>query len=319
MTQDMNITILSELWPPMLKELQTQYNCVTAINPKRDEKFRLIEDANIVILRSPVILDKETLAQAENLQLIIRAGTGLDTIDVEYAKQRGVKIIIVPQSAVSVAEHTFGLLLAVFRRIPQLYDALQRGNWEKHSGYGRCLSGKSLGLLGFGRIGICTAEMARAFRMNVLAHDQSPHKEAKQIAASRSHVRFVTIEELFEMSDALCIQLPLTGKTRGMVTSRLLGLMKPEAVLTSVARGGIVDEDALFTALRQGKMAGAALDVFATEPPGTHPLFTLENFVATPHVGGQTWDAQEIIGKKVIQIVKAFENNAGLAEFGVIV
>jgi D-3-phosphoglycerate dehydrogenase len=263
-------------------------------------------EAEIAIVRSGVILDRPALEAAPRLRLILRAGTGTDTIDVEYSRERGVTVMLVPLSADSVAEHAFGLLLALSRRIPWFHRSLTEGRWEKHGGYGRELSGKSLGLLGFGRIGRRIAEIAQAFRMPLLAYDRSPQKAVKQEAARRLGVRFVELETMFAEADVVSVQIPAGSQSRGMIANRLIALMKPRAVIINVGRGGIIDEESLYAALRDGQIAGAALDVFDREPPRGCPLLSLDNFIGTPHVGAQTWEAQARVGASVVAIVEAF-------------
>jgi D-3-phosphoglycerate dehydrogenase len=188
-----------------------------------------------------------------------------------------------------------------------LHDrALREGRWEKHGNYGLDLFGRQLGLLGFGRIGQRTAELGKAIGMTVIGSDRSPEKPAKQEAAARLGVRFVSLAELFASTDVVVMQTPLDETTRGLVDGRLLATMKRSAVLINVGRGGTVDETALYESLRDGRLAGAALDVFAREPPGASPLLTLPNFVGTPHVAAQTEDAQARVGTSVVRIIDAF-------------
>ena len=289
-----------------------------AVNPEPDEKRRLIAEADVAILRSPVVLDRETLEAATRLKLVVRAGMGLDTIDRAYACRRGVQLVAVPLSAESVAEHIFGLLFSLYRKIPWFDRSLREGRWEKHTGYGREVFGKSLGLLGFGRIGIRTAEIAKVFDMPLMAHDRSPSKPAKQEAAARLGVCFVGLEELFATADVISVQLPLNDRTRCLVGVRLIGIMKQDSVLLNVGRGKTVDSAALYRALCTGRIAGAALDVFAAEPPGEHPLLGLDNFVGTPHVGAQTLEAQERVGDDVLKVIEAFRTGQDLRHFVVV-
>jgi len=315
----MKIAIFSYIWPTAIEQLQQQFECSVSINPHDGEKHRLWADAEIVVLRSPVRLDRRALGAAPRLKLIVRAGTGLDAIDVPFANDRGIVLVTVPLSADSVAEHTMGLLLSVCRRIPWFHRSLQQGRWEKHSGFGVELCGKTLGLVGFGRIGIRTAEIARAFKMDIVAYDRSPGKVHKQKAAERLAVRFVELESLFAKADFVTIQTPLNDTTRGMVNARLLATMKPTAVLVNVGRGGLIDEQALYDVLQSRRLAGAALDVFHTEPPGDHPLLSLDSFVATPHVAAQTVDAQRRVGEDVLEIIRAFSDDRDLSKLGVLV
>lgn len=303
----MNVVILSPIWPDAIACLQARHRCTVALQPGPAEVRQLLAEAEVVVLRSGVRLDRAALEAAPRLRLIIRAGVGLDSIDVRCAEERGIRLVVLTHSADAVAEHAFALLLALARKLSFLHRRLQEKHWEKHSGLGQQLGGKTLGLLGFGRIGQRLAELASAFRMRLLAHDRSPDKPEKQEAASRLGVRFVGVDELFAQADSVSIQAPLTPQTQNLVDARLLGLMKTGAFLVNVGRGGIVDEQALCEALRQGRLAGAALDVWAVEPPGEHPLLRLDNFIGTPHVGAQTVQAQQHIGEAV---VRAIESNA---------
>ncbi len=314
----MKIAILSPIWPATIDQLQRRYACVVAMNPGAEEKSQALAEAEIAILRSPVVLDRPTLERAARLRLVVRAGMGVDTIDLKFARERGVQVVLVPLSAQSVAEHVFGLILATYRRIPWLNRRLIEGRWEKHHAYGREVCGKTLGLLGFGRIGRRVAEIAQAFRMTLLAYDRSPDKPAKQATATRLGAQFVDLEELFTTADIVAIQLPGGGETRGLVGPRLLGLMKPDAVLVNVGRGGVGDEEALYGALREQRIGGAALDVFDREPPQGSPLLTLDNFIGTPHVGAQTWEAQEQVGQDVLAVVDAFVAGEDLSRLAVL-
>jgi len=313
------VAVFSQLWPEAVRRLKQRYDCRVAVNPEPDEKRRLIAETDVAILRSPVVLDRETLEVAARLKLVVRAGMGLDTIDRACAGRRGVQLVAVPLSAESVAEHIFGLLFSLYRKIPWFDRSLRQRRWEKHTGYGREVFGKSLGLLGFGRIGIRTAEIAKVFNMPLMAYDRSPSKPAKREAAQRLGVRFVDLEELFAAADVISVQLPLNDGTRRLVDARLIGIMKRDAVLVNVGRGKTVDCDALGRALRSGRIAGAALDVFATEPPGEHPLLGLDNFVGTPHVGAQTVEAQQRVGDDVLKVIEAFRTGQDLRQFGVLV
>jgi D-3-phosphoglycerate dehydrogenase / 2-oxoglutarate reductase len=315
----MKIAILSQLSPDALEWLQSHHDCSVVINPQSAEKSRLLADAEVVVLRSPVRLDAETLAQASRLQVIVRAGMGLDGIDVDAARNRGVKILTVPLSAQSVAEHTFALMLGLHRRIPWHHRMLQENRWLKHHGTHHDIHGKTLGLIGFGRIGIRTATIARGFEMEICAFDRSPEKPHKQSAAQRLGVRFSGLAGLLRESDVIAIQAPLDESTHHLIGAPQIALMKPGAFLINVGRGHIVAEDALFNALRNRRIAGAALDVFAQEPVLDHPLLTLDNFIGTPHIAGQTEEAQRRIGSEVVRIINAWAGKKPQATFQLVI
>ena len=307
----MNLAILSPIWPEAVARLKDRHVCREVFNVEPVELCRALAAVEAVVVRSGVRLDRPTLKAAPRLRLIVRAGTGLDGIDQACAREQGIHVVVLPLSATAVAEHTFALLLGLARKVTWLDRQLRAGHWEKHAGLGCELGGKSLGLLGFGRIGQRTAELAHAFRMTVLTHDRSPDLPEKQRAAQMLGVRFVGLAELFETADTLAIQVPLNEQTRGLVGADLLGRMRPGALLVNIGRGQVVDEDALYDLLREGRLGGAALDVFAHEPAGDCPLLQLDNFIGTPHVGAQTLESQREIGEAVVRAIEEFSEREG--------
>jgi len=314
----MNVTILSAIWPASVEALHQHHTVRVAVNTAAGDLPGVLADAEVAIIRSGVRLDRAALEAAPRLRLIVRAGTGLDGIDRDCAAARGVRVVCAPQASESVAEHALGLALALCHQIARQDAALRAGRWEKSAGHGRDLLGRRLGLLGFGRIGQRIAELGRAFGMDVVVCDRSPDKPSKRDAAARLGVRFVGVNELFAASDVVTIQTPLDASTRGLVDADCLATMKRDALLINVGRGGIVDEAALYAALRDGKLGGAALDVFVQEPPGAHPLLTLPNFIGTPHIAAQTRDAQRRVGEAVVRIIDAFAAGADVAAHGVV-
>jgi D-3-phosphoglycerate dehydrogenase len=315
----MKVLVLSSIWPSALESLVASHDTRVELKSTPESLPSLMSDAEIVVVRSGVRLDRAALSAADKLKLIVRAGGGLDGIDCDFARQHGVRIISVPLSAQSVAEHAISLALALSHRVVQHHTALAAGRWEKHSGYGRNLFGRQLGLLGFGRIGQRIGEIGRALGMNVIAYDRSPEKADKQRVAGQIEAHFVGLDELFAQSEVLVIQAPLNAESRRLVDASKLSLMRADALLINVGRGGIVDEVALFNALRSGELAGAALDVFEQEPPGNHPLFQLPNFIGTPHVAAQTEDAQRTVGETVVKIIEAFASQGDWTTHGVLI
>lgn len=315
----MKIAIFSNIWPEAISQLKSKHDCLLSVNPEFEEKKEMIKNAEIVILRSPVKLDKQTLDAAKNLELVIRAGMGLDAINVQYAKKIGIKIVIVPLSSESVAEHILGLILSLYRHIPWFHQSLKENRWEKHAFLSNDIFGKTLGLCGFGRIGIRMAEIAIAFSMKIIAYDRSPEKQHKEKKAKELSVTFVSLDELFENSDIISIQTPLNEETRNLIDADMLNKMKKASIIVNVGRGGIINEKALHDALKNGIIAGAASDVFESEPPIDNPLLQLSNFIGTPHIGAQTIDAQRKIGDDIIKIVDAFENDFDINKYGIII
>ena len=243
-------------------------------------------------VRSATKVTAEFLAAATRLRVIGRAGTGVDNIDLDAATRRGVVVMNAPGgNSVSVAEHTVALLLALARRVADASQSTCAGKWEKKKfSAGREVLGKTLGVVGTGSIGALVVQRAKAFGMKVIAYDPFLSEEA----AAKLGVELVPLPEIFRRSDAVTLHVPLNEQTKNMVAAPQLAQMKPGALLINCARGGLVDEMAVAEALESKRLGGAALDVFETEPPPAgHPLFSCENFIATPHLGGSTEDAQQ--------------------------
>lgn len=239
------------------------------------------------MIRSSTKVTELVLAAGRELQVVGRAGIGLDNVDVAAATRRGVIVVNAPQSNVlSAAEHTIALLLGQARNVPQAHAALKAGKWERSRWEGVELHGKTLGIIGLGRVGALVAQRALAFGMRLVAYDPYvAHERARQMG-----VELLPLGELMGQSDFVTVHLPKTPETTGLVGEKLLAGAKPGLRLVNTARGGIVDEAALATAISEGRVAGAALDVFATEPPGpaSAALLALEQVVVTPHLGAST-------------------------------
>ena len=246
----------------------------------------------------------EVIAAAGKLEVIGRAGIGVDNIDVSAASRRGIIVENAPSgNAVTTAEHAICLLLSLVRNIPQATASLKAGRWEKNKLSGHELLGKTLGVIGLGNIGRIVADRARGLKMRVVGHDPFIGKDA----AARLGVELVTLDVLFATSDFITIHTPLTSETRGLIDQHALAKMKPTALLVNAARGGIVDESALVRALEAGKIAGVALDVFETEPPPpNHPLVAHPNVVCTPHLGASTEEAQAKVAIEVAEQMVAY-------------
>jgi len=257
--------------------------------------------AHALIIRSATNVDDAVLAAGADLLVVGRAGIGLDNVDVEAATRRGVMVVNAPQSnIVSAAEHTMALLLAQARNVPQAHAALVAGRWERSRWEGVELADKTLGIVGLGRIGKLVADRARAFGMRLVAYDPF-------VAAERGRqlgVELLPLDQVMSESDFLTIHLPRTPETAGLIGRDLLVKAKPSLRIINVARGGIVDEAALAEAIRDGVVAGAALDVFAAEPTTESPLFGLDAVVVTPHLGASTREAQDKAGDTIADMVQ---------------
>jgi D-3-phosphoglycerate dehydrogenase / 2-oxoglutarate reductase len=260
-------------------------------------------NADGLIVRSATRVTRELLEKAERLRVVGRAGVGIDNIDVEAATHRGVLVMNTPGgNSVSVAEHTLALMLALARSVPQSNASIHAGRWEKSSASGTELRGKTLGLVGFGRVGAEVARRARALEMQVLAHD--PY--VTPAAARELEVELVPLDELLRRSDVISLHTSLSPATEKMINAASLAKMKRGARLINCARGELIDEAALAEALRSGQLAGAAVDTFAVEPPKNSPLLGLPNLIATPHIAGSTAEAQEEVGTAIAQQVRDY-------------
>ena len=255
-----------------------------------------------LIIRSATQVTAGVLEAATNLKVVARAGIGLDNVDVEAATRRGVMVVNAPQSnVISAAEHTLALLLSQARNVPQAHADLVEGRWERKAWEGVELAGKTLGLVGLGRVGSLVASRSAGFGMRVIAFDPYVSTErAKEMGVEI----MPTLEALLVQSDFVSIHLPRTAETEGLLGEKQLRMMKSGARLVNTARGGLVDEDALAKALEDGHLAGAALDVFATEPTTDSPLYGLPNVVVTPHLGASTREAQDKAGVTVAEMVR---------------
>jgi D-3-phosphoglycerate dehydrogenase / 2-oxoglutarate reductase len=257
--------------------------------------------AHALIIRSATTVTAEVLAAGTDLVVVGRAGIGLDNVDVAAATARGVMVVNAPQSnTLSAAEHTMALLLAQARNVPQAHAALTAGRWERSKWEGVELSEKTLGIIGLGRIGKLVAQRAMAFGMRLVAYDPfvSPDR-ARQI-----NVELLELDELVRRADFITLHLAKTPETAGLIGSELLALAKPSLRIVNVARGGIIDEGALAAAIADGRIAGAAVDVFATEPCTESPLFGLDSVVVTPHLGASTTEAQDKAGDTIAEMVE---------------
>jgi D-3-phosphoglycerate dehydrogenase len=269
------------------------HEVVLTLGVQGADLVRALEGCDALLVRGATKVTGDVLRAAPTLRAVARAGTGVDNIDIAVARERSIQVFNAPAAnAISVAELTFGLLLAFERHVAAASADLREGRWEKSRYMGRELSGKTLGLLGVGRIGREVATRARAFGMNVEAHDP----ELPEWPAGFEWVSRRTLDEMLPGIDYLSLHVPLTPATRGRIGARELALMKSSAVIVNCARGGVIDEEALDRALRSGRLRGAALDVFANEPPGRLALLELPNVIGTPHLGASTAEAQARAG-----------------------
>lgn len=265
-----------------------------------DELLTALSEYHALVVRSRTKVTAKVVEAGKNLKVIGRAGVGVDNIDVAAAVARGITVVNSPMAAsVSVAEHTLGLMLALARLIPAADASLKQGKWEKSAFMGGELTAKTLGLLGIGRIGALVANRAAAFGMSVLAYD--PYLNETQIR--ERHAEPATFDDVLARADYISLHLPLTAETNGLIGANQFAKMKKGARLVCAARGGVIDEEALRAALDSGALAGAALDVFAAEPPPAGSIATHPKVIATPHVGAQTAEAQTRAGLAIAEEV----------------
>ncbi|NJE43265.1 hydroxyacid dehydrogenase [Thermococcus sp. GR6] len=274
--------------------------------PDEDKLIELAKDVEAIIVRSKPKVTRKVIEAAPKLKVIGRAGVGLDNIDLEAAKERGIKVVNSPAaSSRSVAELVVALMFAVARKIAFADRKMREGVWAKKQCMGIELEGKTIGIVGFGRIGYNVAKLAKALGMNVLLYDPYPDEErAKEVGG-----KFVSLEELLKESDVVTLHVPLIDATYHMINEERLKLMKPTAILINAARGAVIDTEALVKALEEGWIAGAGLDVFEEEPlPEGHPLTKFDNVVLTPHIGASTVEAQMRAGvqvaEQIVEILK---------------
>jgi len=271
-----------------------------AVGADRDELLSRLGDASGLIVRSTTSVDREMIEAAPKLEVIGRAGIGVDNIDLDAATEHGVLVVNAPNAnTISAAEHTLALLLAQARRVPEADSLLRAGTWDRKRFQGVELHDKTLGVLGLGKIGTLVAQRASAFGMRIIGYD--PFVSAER--ARRLGVELVDLGTLFAESEFITIHLPMTRETRHLVDADAIAKMRDGVRIVNVARGGIVDEGALADAIRSGKVAGAAIDVFEEEPTTKSPLFGLDEVVVTPHLGASTIEAQDKAGIAVAQAV----------------
>jgi D-3-phosphoglycerate dehydrogenase / 2-oxoglutarate reductase len=295
------VLVAEELSPAAIAQLEADFEVRHTDGADRAALLPALADADAVIIRSATTIDAEALAAAPKLRVVARAGVGLDNVDVEAATKAGVMVVNAPSSnIVSAAEHAVALLLSVARNVPQAAASLKAGQWKRSAFTGVELQDKVVGILGLGRIGVLVAQRLASFGMKVVAFD--PYVPAAR--AAQLGVRLVSLDDLLAESDFITVHLPKNAETLGLIGDRELHLAKPGVRVVNAARGGIVDEHALALALKDGRVAGAGIDVYATEPCTDSPLFGFANVVATPHLGASTSEAQEKAGTQVARSVR---------------
>ena len=291
---------LAEAGLEILADSGAELHLLTA--EERPRLGELLDGYDALVVRSATKVGADLLAAGRTLKVVARAGIGVDNVDVAAATERGVLVVNAPTAnLISATEHTFGLMLALARNIPAAAASVRAGEWERKRFQGHELQGKTLGVVGLGRIGQAVAARARAFEMRVVAHD--PYLDGS--VARRLDIELRDLPELMAEADVVTLHLPLSDGTRNLIDEAAIRAMKRGALLVNCARGGIVDEEALLAALEEGRLAGAALDVFAREPPAGLELAAHPRVVSTPHIGAQTREAQERVATQTARMLLA--------------
>ena len=293
---------------PILKEILEKNGLKVNYEPEitPEQLAEKIGNYEVVVVRSRTKIVKELVEKADKCQIIARVGVGLDNIDQDSAKAKTIKVINAVEGAITaVAELVVGLMLSMAREIPRADREIRNGNWIKKELMGSELKGKYLGIVGLGNIGKRLGRIARALNMNIIGYDVVPIDEefSKEVGLMKAD-----LDTLLSSSDYVSLHVPLLDSTKHMINAEKLKMMKKTARIINTSRGGVIDEDALYNALKAGNLAGAALDVFEAEPATGNNLTSLPNFISTPHMGAQTKEAQSlaanVIAEKIIQILR---------------
>ena len=305
----MRVLVSDKLGEAGIKILRDEDGIDVDVKPglKPDELKAIIGNYDALIVRSATKVTADILDAATSLKVIGRAGIGVDNIDVKSATKHGVIVMNTPGgNVITTAEHTIAMMMALSRNIPQATASLKAGRWDKKLLQGKEIFNKTLGVIGFGKVGSIVALRGRGLKMRVIVHDPIVNPEKIEKRGFKS----VSMDELLETSDYITVHVPKNKKTVGLLNKEAFDKMKEGVMVLNCARGGIMDETALLEALNSGKAAGAALDVFETEPPGDHPLLKFNNVIATPHLGASTAEAQTKVATAVAkQIISFFKNN----------
>ncbi|CAN5555650.1 phosphoglycerate dehydrogenase [soil metagenome] len=298
----MHILVAEPLAEEGLALLRHEHDVDLRTGLSREEFLAALPGYDALLVRSGVQADAEAIAAGSRLLVIGRAGVGVDNIELSAATAAGIIVVNAPTgNTIAAAEHTLALLFALARQVAAADASMHRGEWRRSAFMGRELVGKTLGVVGLGKIGMAVADRARALGMDVVGHDPYVTPDA----ATLHGIRSLSVPDILRTADAITVHVPLNRDTRGIIGAQQLALMKPGAYLINVARGGVVDEDALAEALRDGRIAGAAVDVFSTEPPAAdNPLRTAPNVILTPHLGASTEEAQTRVAVEAAEQIR---------------
>ena len=305
----MKILIVSPVSAHAVERLKERHEVICAFNAPNEEIKAKIVGCDVLVFRSGPDISREVMGCAPTLRLLIRAGSGIDNLDLGYVREHDIPLHRIEQpGARAVAELGFALMLALSRKLRFADQSLRQGRWAKHEITGHLLYKKTLGIYGAGNIGSQVGEMGAAWGMNVIGCVENASDDRARMLAKRN-IQLADPEEVLAASDYVSLNLPLSESTRYIISDSAFELMKPTAYLINLARGGVVHEKALLAALREGKIAGAGLDVHEAEGEGhISPLAELDNVILTPHMGAGTLDTQYEIGEEILEIVKKYES-----------
>jgi D-3-phosphoglycerate dehydrogenase / 2-oxoglutarate reductase len=301
----MKILISDDLAEPGIQKLMSVPEFQVEVRTKlaHEELCRIIKDYDALVIRSATQVTAEVIDAGDKLKVVARAGIGLDNVNIDAASRRGIVVMNTPEgNVITTAEHVIAMMLALSRNIPQADSSVKAGKWEKSRFSGREVSHKVLGIIGIGRIGRIVADRAKGLKMNVIAYDPYISPEAVE----KLGIKGVSLDELFARSDYITIHTPMTKETRNLLNADAFKRMRKGVFIINCARGGIVNELDLYDAIQSGMVAGAALDVFTQEPPRDNPLLSLDQVVATPHLGASTDEAQENVAIAVAEQVTEY-------------
>jgi D-3-phosphoglycerate dehydrogenase len=312
----MKILIASSIYPGAVAQLSEKHEIICAFGAGEEELKSRIAGCEALIFRSGVQITADVMRCAPNLRLIMRAGSGIDNIDLKYVEENAITLVRIPgPGAKAVAEMSFALMLALARNIRTADELLRKGQWAKNELTGHLLTRKVLGIVGAGNIGSRVGRLGMAWDMQVLGCVEHPSTEAA-LRLARSGIRLTSFSEVLANSDFLSIHVPLKESTRYMIDAGELSQMKPGAFLVNLARGGVVNEAALYQALSEGRLAGAAMDVHEREGNGKiSPLADLPNVILTPHIGAGAIDSQQEIGEIILETIEGFASEQANMEF----
>jgi len=299
----MKILVAEKVSPAALKVFRDEPDFEVVTHEQMGDLAAAVRDADALVVRSATDVNQKLIEQAQKLRVIGRAGVGVDNVDAEAATRKGIVVMNTPgANAIAVAEHTIGLMISLARFIPKADQTTRQGKWEKKSLQGTELKAKTLGIIGLGRVGVEVASRAKAFGMKVLAYDPF----VSQQLARDLEIELSDLDPLYAASDYISLHVGLTPQTQKMINAASIAKMKKGVRVVNCARGELIDDAALLEALNSGQVAGAALDVFAQEPPKDSPLLAAPNVIATPHIAGSTNEAQELVGVQIALQVKEY-------------